>query len=110
MALALTKEQLLVSKPRCDAVDIPQLGGEVFVRGLKAKEIIGMYERFGADKGDMPMLIFGVVDAEGNSIFSDTDLGSLMDMDYAIVAPMLLAVKRLTGLLPDIPKASGASS
>lgn len=110
--MALNREQILKGAlVRSESVDVPTLGGAVNVRGMTGSQVIEMARDYGDEKSaDFPMLLFSIVDDAGKPIFDTHDLPELLAMPTEITLPLLTAVKRLSGMGADAPKAIVASS
>jgi len=66
-------------------VDVPELGGAVTVRSLKAGEAMELFERSQAGDKDAPLLyvLAAVVDENGQPMFDTLDEVKEMNMDTA---------------------------
>jgi hypothetical protein len=103
--MSLSRKEILEHKMiRSETVEVPALGGSVNVRGLKASNVIDMAERFGMKSGDVPILIYGCVDDNGDPLFTESDLPMLLELGCDSIQPLLGAVKRLSGMGADVPK------
>lgn len=85
------------AKLKREAVEIPELGGELFVREMSAGEALSVSN---AGKFDpLPILVKVVLDAEGRRIFRDGDeelLGSSLSIQS--INLLIEAVTRLSGM------------
>lgn len=108
--MPLNREQLLSCKDvRRDTATLPS-GDVVNVRGLTASEVMECFNTFGTQHGDIPMLVFGVVDDKGERMFSGDDLNTLVDMPNEVISPLLTSIKALSGYGVEAPKARVVSS
>ena len=106
----LTREQFLKSvQPRTGSVEVPDLG-LVKVREVLAGEVIELANKFGTQHGDLPMLIYGVLNDDGTTMFTEADMPTILTMPYSMVAPILSLIKELSHLDKAAPKAIAVSS
>jgi hypothetical protein len=114
----LGRDQFREKKPRRTAVvDIPELGGQVIVQAMTARER-GEYEaQFITAKGEIRKLasrtrellaIASCVDSEGVKIFTNADLEWLGDVDAKILERITKAAQELSDIsdkdLDDLAK------
>ncbi len=59
----------------------------------------------GMKNSDRRLIIASVVDADGNQVFSDSDLPKLGDIDAGVTIPLVRAIKEHAGLRGDIEDA-----
>lgn len=100
----LTREQILAAKPKTRTVNIPELGGEITIRGLTAHERdryeIAIYSLDSAAKDQHRgmLLALSIVDANGNRMFGDDDAVALGNLPAAVVNRAFGVAQRLSGL------------
>ncbi len=103
----IAAEYLKLLKRPVEPLTVPQFG-EVYVRGLSAPEY-DQYEHASV-KGDKfipdtPTLIrYGMVDADGNHVFSDADLPALADLPSEVARPLRAQILKLSGIGADLGK------
>lgn len=106
----LSREQFLKTiQPRIASVEVPNLG-LVRVREILAGEVVELANRFGTKFGDLPLLIYGVLNDDGKTMFTEADMPTILTMPYSMVAPILALVKELSRLGEALPKVTGVSS
>ncbi len=108
----LTAAELLTKCQRpVEKITVPQWG-EVYIRGLSAAEY-DVFEAAGVREVDgkrkyvshTPTLIrFGVVDADGKHVFSDSNLTELASIPAIISRPLELGILKLSGIGTDLGK------
>lgn len=103
-----TKEVFASTAVRYEEVDVPGVG-KYNVRGLTAKQIVEM-TAYGTANGDIPILIFAVIDKHGAPLFTKEDLPMLCDRPFEVISPLLQAAKRLSFVDAASPKQPAASS
>jgi hypothetical protein len=97
--------------PRVKQVEIPGETEKMSVRGLTGTEVIEISKKFARmDYADFPMLIYSVIDSNGQPLFTEADLPALAALPMERTYPLLAAVKELSGMTSEAPKASGATS
>jgi len=90
-------------------VDVPELGGSVFVRGLSSKEwdahqastrIYDGLEQVGIDEGNITarLMVRCIVDEDGKRILEDSDAPAFGDLPIAVVNKVAEAVFDLSGM------------
>lgn len=114
----LTREEILAKDDiGRDDVDVPEWAPEgqeeakVLVRGLTAQQYIGMgFDLRG--EGDtlnpekakemMPMIVvMGVIDEEGNCLFSDKDVAALAKKSFAPIERISARILELSGMTAE---------
>lgn len=127
---ALTRQILLgATKPPQEVVSVPELGGDVIVRGMTGAERdafeVSLIEGKGR-KRDVnlknlraKLIAFCCVDEQGERIFSDADVESLGKVRADVMNRIYTVAQRLSGLSdedaeelgqPSSPKISASSS
>lgn len=105
----LTKEQLLKKNLPVERVELPELGGEIYVRTLTAnerdeyeaqhvakKEEGNQFENF---RGRFAALV--VCDEQGNRIFTDEEASLLGEQSAKILDRIFDVGQRLNGMAPE---------
>lgn len=80
-------------------VDCPEWGGEVRVRGLTAADQAYIAKLSNQDKKEiltLSVFIRGVVDENGERIFSNSDMDELKNRSYAVIERVAKKVIELT--------------
>jgi hypothetical protein len=129
----LSRDDLLSSALPSEVVDVPEVGGKVTVRGLKASEVDAyqqtMIERDEAGnvrpKLDLHNVRAGLVarclvDENGERMFTDDEIHLVGDMSGAVVDRLWNVARRLSGMEENqaaalaegfaTPRPAGASS
>ena len=97
--------------PRTKKVEIPGETEKMLVRGLTGSEVIEISKKFARmDYADFPMLLYSVIDDNGQPLFNEADLPALAALPMERTYPLLAAVKELSGMTSEAPKVSGATS
>lgn len=108
----LTRDQILAlaSAPATTAVDIPELGGQVWIRPLTVAQVMEL-SRAGAttDAEALPrMIVWTVCDQAGARLFTDQDLPALAELPVSLAGRIMQAIQKTGALDADTGKASGA--
>lgn len=108
----LTRDAILtVQDVPGEVVPVPEWGGEVYVKALSGGDVLDMAKRFGDANGDIPLLVYSIVDEEtGERLFTMADIAALGTKSLAGLTRVLSVIKRISGLDGIAPKATGASS
>jgi hypothetical protein len=105
------RDSFLSQKPtRTREVDIPEWGGIVRVKALSGAERDAI-EQKQFDQGRRStrvtvagfrarLVVFGVIDEEGNRIFNESDLPAINEMDGSVIDRIATAVSELSGYTP----------
>jgi hypothetical protein len=111
MARLSRAEIIAAQDPPGEIVAVPEWGGDVFVRALTSADVLDMAKRYGTSHGDVPLLVYAVVDEQTSErLFTPEDIAALQKKALGPVMRVLAAVKRLSGLGDDAPKAVAGSS
>jgi hypothetical protein len=106
---AVTRDSIkaaLSAAPAIDFLDIPALGGTVYVRGLTGKQR-DLWEQWivaGEGKNRVLKNVRGkllartICDAQGKRLMEDTDADWIGDLSGAIVAPLYDLAAQLSGI------------
>lgn len=93
-----------------EVVSVPEWGGEVYVRALTSADVLDMAKRHGTQDGDIPLMVYAVVDEQtGERLFTVDDIATLRQKAMGPVMRIMSAIKRLSGLDAETPKAAAAS-
>ena len=107
----LNRDAILASSdmPR-EAVEVPEWGGFVFVRGLTAGERF-KYESAAHQHlkkhGTVPatyqaqLVVLGTVDDRGAPVFTEADTPALMDKSGAVIQRLAKRISELSGMSAD---------
>lgn len=102
--MLLTKEAILAAQDlRCIDVDVPEWGGPVRLRPLTGAERERLQERVKKDTGKFSawLLSESIVGEDGNRIFSQADIDSLLTKNGAVLDRLALRCTEINGLRPD---------
>lgn len=103
----LTREQILgVPRAAPVCVDVPEWGGEVYLRMMTAREMRQIVQDNADAKDDFAILSVAVVDpATGQPIFTAADVDALRDMDAGPVIRLMAEIRRMNRIDGESPKA-----
>ena len=110
--MRLTREAILAARDTQGVVvPVPEWGGDVYVRGLTGGDVLDMAKAFGTGSGDIPLLVYSIVDEETNErLFTMADIDALRAKGMGPIMRILAAIKEVSGLGDEAPKATAASS
>lgn len=98
--MTLTREQILAARSDRKPVrlEVPEWGGEVYVRVLSAKDQMRLSD--GGKPEDLPVrvLLYALVDENNIRIFGDDDLDELAAEDFTVIMKVFSVVATLNGL------------
>lgn len=108
--MALDKHAILaaVPKPTVKAVDVPEWGGEVYIRSLSVGEV-DRYESAVNQwtKGNSPghgcralLVAMGLCDESGKRLFTDADANGLSNHPDAVMQRLCTEIRVLSGMDP----------
>ena len=105
--MSLTREQILGQSPRTTPVDLPELGGSVFVRQMTARERLQFLQRAESDRETTGAWLVATltVDADGKPVFTQADVEALQDQPFGTIDRIAEAVLKLNGLHRDSAEA-----
>lgn len=108
----LTRDQILAlaSTPAVQPVDIPELGGQVWIRPLTVAQVMEL-SRAGAttDAEALPrMIVMVVCDETGARLFTDQDLPVLGDLPVGLAGRIMQAIQKFGAMDAATGKAGGA--
>lgn len=109
--MALTRDQILANRPDLprEAVSVPELGGDVFVRVLTLKEV-GEIQREQKAAPD-PLRIYpkiialGCVSDDGSPLFVGDDIKVIESLPWPAVEVLATAILRINKMGEFAPKA-----
>jgi hypothetical protein len=104
----LTREQLLTTfKRSSETVKVPELGGEIIIRGISAAELLSFQRSVQSKKNGAiaidedsfaaKLLVRCIVDASGKRVLTDTDWEPLMEWPAAAFQRCTTIAMRLNG-------------
>lgn len=98
--MTLTREQILASRAERKPVplEVPEWGGEVFVRVLSAKDQMELSEGIKPTEMPVKVIIHCLVDEAGEPIFADEDFETLAAEEFPIIMRIFAVVAKLNGL------------
>lgn len=77
------------------AVDVPEIGEAVYATTITAAKQVDISEAaklYPDAPGSVLLVVFGIVDADGNPVFSPADIPALSDRSAALVTRLAAAV------------------
>jgi hypothetical protein len=104
--LTLTRDQILAKRAELarQAVDVPELGGEVMIRTLTLKEVREIQKAQQATKEPLAIyprvVAMGCVDESGQQLFVGEDIKLIDDLPWAAtdaIAKAVLRFNKMTG-------------
>jgi len=97
--MTLNKEQILAQKLKLLKVEVPEWGGEVFVRELSAKEQdeIADVVRKGQTLSNAKLAAMVLCDENGIPLFTDKDIPQLEQVSGNVLGKVLTASAKLSG-------------
>lgn len=109
--MALTRDQILAKRPELprEAVGVPELGGEVFVRVLTLREV-GEIQREQKASTD-PLRVYpriialGCVSEDGSPLFVGDDIKIIESLPWPAVETLATAILRINKMGEFAPKA-----
>ena len=98
--MGLTREQILGSrKDRKPArIDVPEWGGEVYIRVLSARDQMEMSEDTKPQDMPITVILHCLVDENGERILQDDDFEALAQEDFPVIMRVFSQAARLNGL------------
>ncbi|MGH7206836.1 MAG: hypothetical protein ACREI2_11575 [Nitrospiraceae bacterium] len=98
--MTLSREQILASRKDRKPVrlEVPEWGGEVYVRVLSAADQMAISEGLPPSKVPIRILLHCLVDEGGERIFADGDQDELAREDFPIILRVFSFVAKLNGL------------
>jgi hypothetical protein len=109
--MALSKEDILGAKDTTvRAIDVPEWGGETFIRVLTGTELDALttaMAKLGGERSTQPSAIAAefvvrcVCDADGKRLFDDKDVGSLVGKSTKVLTRIAEDAMGLNGLTEE---------
>ena len=101
--MSLSKDQILNARDmRVEAVNVPDWGGQVFVRTLTGPERELLEERLSKKASNIDFMILLLVltlcDEQGNRLFTEKDSASLKQKNSAVLLHVFQAASRLNAV------------
>ena len=109
--MSLTRDQILSKRPELprEAVSVPELGGDVYVRVLTLKEVgeIQRDQKTNPDSLRMyPRIIsLGCVSEDGSSLFIGDDIKIIESLPWPAVEALATAILKINRMGEFAPKA-----
>ena len=104
--MALTKAQITRPVLKKEAVAVPELGGEVIVRGLLLSERFALFSGINEANAkflQMPRLLsMVVVDAEGAAVMTEQEWDVFGAESFTAMSALFEVAKRLSGLDAEV--------
>jgi hypothetical protein len=101
------------SKLRKELVDVPELGGSIYIRELSGKQLLQYNERIESLQKANPeltpsssleliclMVSLVACDEEGNLLFTEEDVKALMDNSFVVLNRLAQKALELSGINP----------
>jgi hypothetical protein len=97
--LALTREQILASRKdrKPQRLEVPEWGGEVYVRVLTAGEQVALSEGVENEMA-LRVLAYCLVNEEGERLFTDEDVAELKREAFPVIMKVFAFAARINGL------------
>lgn len=98
--MSLTRAQILAARTDRKPVrlEVPEWGGEVFVRVLSAKDQMELSEGIKPSEMPVKVILHCLVDEQGNRILQDEDAEALGEEEFPVIMRVFAAVAKLNGL------------
>lgn len=116
----LTRDQLLGAKVRSKTINIPELGGDVTVRGLKGFERDAFEDSLFRGDGKARVrdttnlrarfCVLCLVNEDGSRMFKDEEAGELGQIDAAVLDKIFDVAQELCGMAPGSIEAAAKNS
>lgn len=98
--MSLSREQILAARAKRKpvALEVPEWGGEVYIRVLSAKDQAELSE--GMKPAEMPvkLLLHTIVDEAGERVLLDEDYDAMMGEDFPVIMRVFAEAAKLNGL------------
>lgn len=116
---ALTKDQLFkgASKIGLDSIDIPELGGVIYLAPLTASEILPFISAddsdgiLGMNARQNNLIVRAIVDEKGNRIFDDEDADKMNDLPWDVYRKIVQTITgKVRAEVDDAPLPDGENS
>jgi hypothetical protein len=104
----LTREQILASKPKVKKIEVKELGGEIYIRQLTAKDQDEMERNHLKDgRYDYPRVlnaIYAICDENGERMFSEKDFDEVAQIPGKALMKVLLESADFSDISDDSVK------
>jgi hypothetical protein len=99
MMAVLNKENVPPPVVPKETVTVPELGGDVIVRGLLLTDRIRFFQKGQSGKlGVSSMLAFTVIDAKGEEIFTEEEWEAFGAKNFSAAIELFEKAKKLSGM------------
>jgi hypothetical protein len=102
--IASLRERIRAAPVPTEDVTIAIWNLTLHLRAVSAKEVVELSGIVNAEEQGAAMLAMSIVDAEGNRVYDRETIHELLEKDYASVAQLLDAARRVNGLETDTVK------
>lgn len=86
-----------------EVVDVPELGGEVVVRGLLLKDRLALFQDSGSGHANLARMLASTVrDADGLPVFTVDEWEVFGSANFPAVAKLFDVARRLSGLDAEV--------
>lgn len=98
--MGLTREQILAARKdrKPHRYEVPEWGGDVFIRVLSAQDQMVLAEGNNANETPVKVLLYSLVDENGERLFTDDDFSELVQEDFPIIMRVFSESAKLNGL------------
>ena len=98
--MPLTRAQILPSRRdrKPHRFEVPEWGGDVFIRVLSAQDQMVLADAGEAKDTPIRVLLFSLVDEDGNRLFTDEDFTELIQEDWPVIMRVFQEAAHLNGL------------
>jgi hypothetical protein len=98
--LGLTREQILAARKdrKPHRYEVPEWGGDVFIRVLSAADQMLLSDEADPKNTFVKVLLYSLVDEEGERLFSDADFDELVQEDWPVIMRVFAESAHLNGL------------
>lgn len=104
--MSLSKEQILNAKDYdIEKVDVPEWGGEVFLKPLSGtvrnQLVYQVQANKDLEKVQLQVLVNSICDEDGNLLFTEKDILALGKKSSTVIARLEAIASKISGLTPD---------
>ena len=98
--MTLTREQILAARSnrKPERLEVPEWGGEVYVRVLSAKDQMTVADGATPQETPIRVLLHCLVDEKGERILADDDFDALASEDFPVIMRVFAFAAKLNGL------------